>query len=195
MPTTVEPLSARRQQILDAAERLLRRYGFAKTTIADIAREAGIGVGTFYLEFPSKDAVVGELSLQNHRRVLEAMQGAAARRGSHANKLRNVLEERLRAFARIYSEGLHGGDLVHCSCAAVREAHQRFRMEEEELLADLLDDADRAGEFAVPQHPPTVARVILRLYDLFIVAEAEGKSDGDELEVTHRLVLRGLLRR
>jgi AcrR family transcriptional regulator len=191
MSTPGEPPSPRRQQILTAAERLLKRYGFAKTTVADIAREADIGVGSFYLEFASKEAVVGELSLQNHRQVLDRMRAAAARRGSHAARLRNTLEERLQAFARLTAADDHGKDLVECGCASVREVHQRFCAEEEALVATLLGEGDGAGEFAVP-HPPLAARIILRLYTSLA---SPGPSSADELEVTHRLILRGLLRR
>src|SRR4029079_9279854 len=67
----------RREQILSAADRLLRHYGPNKTTVADVAREAGIGVGSVYLEFPSKDALIEELSRARHRAVLAAMRAAA----------------------------------------------------------------------------------------------------------------------
>src|SRR5437763_1237801 len=41
-------------RILDAADRLLARYGYQKMTVDDLAREAGIGKGTVYLSFPGK---------------------------------------------------------------------------------------------------------------------------------------------
>src|SRR3954470_12265580 len=63
----------RREQILKAADRLLRHYGPHKTTVADVAREAGVGVGSVYLDFPSKDALVEELSRSRYRAVLDAM--------------------------------------------------------------------------------------------------------------------------
>src|SRR2546421_2828720 len=44
-------------RILDATERLLARYGFAKMTMEDIARDAGLGRRTIYLHFASKDDV------------------------------------------------------------------------------------------------------------------------------------------
>jgi AcrR family transcriptional regulator len=47
-----------RDAVLDAAERLLARYGYRKMTMDDLAREAGIGKGTTYLHFPSKQEVV-----------------------------------------------------------------------------------------------------------------------------------------
>src|SRR5262245_57560331 len=46
-----------RDLILDAADRLLARYGYQKMTIDDLAREVGIGKGTVYLHFNSKEDV------------------------------------------------------------------------------------------------------------------------------------------
>src|SRR5579862_5496214 len=71
----------RRRCILEAADRLLRHYGPQKTTVADVAREAGVGVGTVYLEFPSKDALVEELSRTRYRSVLRVMREAATAEG------------------------------------------------------------------------------------------------------------------
>lgn len=45
----------RENRILDAASQLFVHYGFDKTTISDIAREAGVSKGAIYLHFESKD--------------------------------------------------------------------------------------------------------------------------------------------
>src|SRR5918995_2109265 len=47
-----------KDSILDATDRLLARYGYRKMTVEDIAVEAGIGKGTIYLHFSSKEEVV-----------------------------------------------------------------------------------------------------------------------------------------
>ena len=47
-----------RDDVLDAVDRLLGRYGYGKMSIADVAREAGIGKGTVYLFFSSKEELV-----------------------------------------------------------------------------------------------------------------------------------------
>ena len=44
----------REERILDAAATLLVRWGFRKTTIDDVAREAGVGKGTIYLHWKDK---------------------------------------------------------------------------------------------------------------------------------------------
>lgn len=50
--------NVRRQEIFASFERLVARYGLDRVTMRDLAREAGIAVGSIYLEFPSKDALV-----------------------------------------------------------------------------------------------------------------------------------------
>ncbi|MDQ3950529.1 MAG: TetR/AcrR family transcriptional regulator, partial [Gemmatimonadota bacterium] len=45
---------AQRQRIIAAADRLLARQGFRGTTMEDVATAAGIGKGTTYLYFRSK---------------------------------------------------------------------------------------------------------------------------------------------
>jgi len=54
--------AARRDEILAAARRVFAERGFRGTTIADIAGEAGIALGTIYLYFPSKEAVFAALN-------------------------------------------------------------------------------------------------------------------------------------
>ncbi len=51
----------RRPQILDAAERCFALNGFHKTTMQDIAREAGMVPGNLYRYFPSKNAIIAGL--------------------------------------------------------------------------------------------------------------------------------------
>jgi AcrR family transcriptional regulator len=45
----------REERILDAAAALLVRWGYRKTTIDDVAREAGVGKGTIYLHWKDKN--------------------------------------------------------------------------------------------------------------------------------------------
>jgi AcrR family transcriptional regulator len=54
--------AARREEILAAARAVFARQGFRGTTIADIAEEAGIALGTIYLYFRSKEDVFAALN-------------------------------------------------------------------------------------------------------------------------------------
>lgn len=66
----------RGEQILAAAERLLLRHGYGRLTMEDVAREAGIGTGTIYLHWKSKEALFETVLL----RELAALWGELARR-------------------------------------------------------------------------------------------------------------------
>ena len=138
---------ARRQLVLQTAARLLRHYGPMKTTIADIAREAGIGVGSVYLEFCSKDDIVEALSAEGHARVVDAMRAALATTGSYADRLRAMLDARFAMFFQLSDEGAHAADLLHCERSAVQRIHKRFLEEQQALVTTFLTEAHRAGEF------------------------------------------------
>jgi len=141
---------ARRQTILDCAARLFRHYGPSKTTMADIAREAAVGVGTVYLVFPSKEAILEQLSKGAYEQVLDGMQKAADEHAStpFPERFLAVLEARLAAFQKLQTEGQHACELVHCKAPASKAAQERFRRDEQTLFAELLDDAFHAGETA-----------------------------------------------
>jgi AcrR family transcriptional regulator len=58
----------RHDAILDAAERLLARVPDRVASVAEVADEAGLGKGTVYLYFPSKE----ELLLAVHERAMDS---------------------------------------------------------------------------------------------------------------------------
>jgi AcrR family transcriptional regulator len=58
---TALPKSERRQQILTVARDVFARRGYHQTTIDDIALQAGVARGTFYLYFEDKRAVFSDL--------------------------------------------------------------------------------------------------------------------------------------
>jgi len=191
---------ARRKKILRSAEELLKHYGYAKTTVADIARQAGVGVGTVYLEFPSKDDIVAALAEHRHGTVLEALRRAANSGGSYADRLVTMLDERVAHFERYTHQGQHGRDMVTCGCPAVGMVHARYRADEAGLVAELLEQATQAGEFAVSD-PPRVARIILLFVDQLMDHPdlADQEKGGPERHRCTRLgaqlILNGLRRR
>ena len=68
-----EDLAAKRDLILDAAMSLLTEKGYTKTTMSDVARTAGIGRGTVYWHFESKDDLFFALISRELETMTEAM--------------------------------------------------------------------------------------------------------------------------
>ncbi len=75
-----------RTRILDAADRLFRHYGYAKTTVADLARDLGMSPANVYRFFGSKLEIVEAIAARmlGHRHELDlaivASPGTAAER-------------------------------------------------------------------------------------------------------------------
>jgi AcrR family transcriptional regulator len=74
----VDVHTIRREQILDAVERLLAKKGWAGTTFADICREAGISNGVLTYHFKDKDeillAVLEKVSRTSNDRFFSLLQ-------------------------------------------------------------------------------------------------------------------------
>ena len=188
----------RRRVILEAARRLLTHYGPQKTTIAEIAREAGVGVGTVYLDFASKEAILAVLSHDDHEDVLDDMRKAASLpRHDAAARLRLTLQAKVVGYMRVARRGAHAKDLLHCTHAAVREQHARFKEAARAIVAELLREGARRGELAVDD-PEQTAMVVLRAYASFsppwVFDEPEDKI-ALLVDHTHDLILFGLVAR
>jgi len=56
--------SRTKKKIYDVSISLLKKYGFNNVSIADISKNAGVSVGTFYHYFPSKNDIIIEIFRQ-----------------------------------------------------------------------------------------------------------------------------------
>lgn len=57
-------------RILDAAETLLVSFGYRRVTVDDVARRAGVGKGTVYLYWPSKEELFGTVLTRQSAQML-----------------------------------------------------------------------------------------------------------------------------
>src|SRR5436190_18648304 len=84
-----------RDEILDATDRLLSTSGYKKMTIDDLAREVGIGKGSVYLHFTSKE----EIALSHVDRIVDRLKARllkiAAEPILSEARLRRMLAERV----------------------------------------------------------------------------------------------------
>jgi AcrR family transcriptional regulator len=191
--------SPRRRTILRAAERLFEHYGLGKTTIADVAREAGVGVGTVYLEFAGKEAIVEELSRAKHETVLSAMRAASTRPDlTLLERVAAVFDARLAATFGLARAGMHACDLVRCRGEGpVAEASAAFLAEQRVLIVELVRLGARAKEID-SSDPDTTADALLACYATFSAPHVLGREEAAahrELARVHSVVLYGLARR
>jgi len=84
-----------RDLILDGVDVLLGRYGYKKMTMEDIAQHVGIGKGTIYLHFPSKEEVTLSHIDRIAERVLKQLKRVAQSDGLPEWRLREMLRMRV----------------------------------------------------------------------------------------------------
>jgi AcrR family transcriptional regulator len=68
---------ARRDHILDAAEKCFARAGFHRTTIQDICRQAGVSSGALYVYFDSKEALIAGICERDRAEFAERLTALA----------------------------------------------------------------------------------------------------------------------
>jgi AcrR family transcriptional regulator len=140
-------VAGHRDRILDAAERLLGRFGYRKMTVDDIAAEAGIGKGTVYLSFPSKEEVVLSTVDRIVERVWAAMEEAAARDASAPDRLRAMLRARILVrFEAVAAYSASLNDLLGGIRAALLARRVHHFEREIGVLARVIADGQQKGE-------------------------------------------------
>jgi TetR/AcrR family transcriptional regulator, repressor for uid operon len=68
---------ARREHILDAAERCFARAGFHRTTMQDICKQAGVSPGALYVYFDSKEALIAGIAERDRAEFADRLAGVA----------------------------------------------------------------------------------------------------------------------
>jgi len=67
-----------RAKLIKAAERLFTEQGFSKTSVSELARAAGIGKGTFYMFYKTKEELVCDLHSAIHQQWEHRFTGVLA---------------------------------------------------------------------------------------------------------------------
>ena len=197
----IAPKSAVKDAILDATDRLLARFGYRKMTVDDIATEAGIGKGTIYLHFSSKEEVV----LSHIDRIVERLQDRlreiASSDATAAERLRQMLLTRvLFRFDSIqhYTQSLN--DLLAVLRPGLLARRAQYFDSEAKIFAQVLNAGRQSGELSFDNDHAT-AHALLQATNGLLPYSLSTTELGAREDVEQRaadvanLMLNGLLSR
>jgi AcrR family transcriptional regulator len=136
----------RRAAVLDAALRVFGQYGYRRTSMDDIAREAGIAKGTIYLSFASKDEVFRALSQSLSERMLADAEAARNHPGTTSDKLAAMTAAWFGAYAETIRHSPHAAELMDAKHQLSADLVSRAASQYKRLVRDVLADAAAAGE-------------------------------------------------
>lgn len=197
----VIPREAVKDAILDATDRLLARYGYKKMTIEDISVEVGIGKGTIYLHFTSKEEIVLSHVDRIVERLKDRLREIAGSDAPAAERLRSMLLTRvLFRFDSIqhYTQSLN--DLLGALRPSLLARRALYFEAEAQIFAELLVAGRESGEFDFKDES-AIAHALLQATNGLLPYSLSTRELGEREEVEQRaagvadLVMRGLVNR
>jgi AcrR family transcriptional regulator len=127
------------QKIVEAAVSRFRYYGVAKTTMQEIARDAGVSVGTLYLYFKNKDDLVVACTndfVERHRREISEILAAEA---PAEERLRAYVLGRFRAAEEVRTGSRHAVELTRVVLRLKPDRAQEEGMMIWETVSEILE--------------------------------------------------------
>ncbi len=198
MPRVAAPLDVR-ESVLDAAARLMDRYGFKKMTMEDVAHEAGIGKATIYGYFENKEDVALSVIRRHQQWVKERWHEIADQDDPPDRRLREMLVYLVLAG---FDKAQRCRQSMDETLAALRhtilQRRYQFNAEMASLLAIVLQEGCDAGLFACSDTLVGAQAIITSLSGLNPTNLSPRElGERDEIEArTHQvidLLLSGLL--
>ncbi|HET6266773.1 MAG TPA: TetR/AcrR family transcriptional regulator [Acidobacteriota bacterium] len=190
-----------RDLILDGVDVLLARYGYRKMTMEDLARQVGIGKGTLYLHFDSKE----EVTLSHIDRIIERLvsqlQLIANESSTAEERIKKMLTARvLYRFdsVRGYSQSLN--DLLSSLRAGLLLHRERHFENEASVFAAVLEEGKTSGSFSFPD-TETAAHTLIWATNSLLPYSLSPKELGKRKEIERQvssiadLLLSGLVAR
>jgi AcrR family transcriptional regulator len=182
-------------RIVEVAEALFRRLGYAKTAVADIAAELGMSPANVYRFFPSKNAIVEAICRHCLSDVEEQAWKVARSKAPAAERMERLILEILAYHKENLITEQRVNDMV---LAAIEHSWETIRTHKE-VMANvtelILRDGIEAGEFE-PVDPRETAGLIMRSVLCFTHPLMLGQciEEGEDVEAEARASVRFLLR-
>lgn len=156
----VRPEAARRLML--SGLRAFAEHGYHATTTRDIAGGAGMSPAALYVHFPSKAALLFEISRSGHESALDLVTAAIARGADPVAGVRNLVTD----FVAWHAERHAVAKVVQYELNSLPEREYAIvaglRRRIEQAVRDVITDGVRSGVFDVPD-VRTAARAVLSL--------------------------------
>jgi AcrR family transcriptional regulator len=190
-----------REAILEATDVLLSRNGYKKMTIDGLAREVGIGKGSVYLHFASKEEIV----LSHIDRIIERLKSSLREIASSGR----TVDERLKLMLRKrvmfrfdsvqhYSQSLD--ELLSKIRPRLLDRRKKYFSEEAKIFAEVILEGQRAGSFVDTDAEQLAKSMLIATnsllpYSLSVAELGNRREIGRTIDQLADVLIRGLYKR
>jgi len=174
--------------ILEAAVKVFARQGFYQSTVAQIAREAGVADGTIYLYFKNKDDILVQFFSYRTKQVFDRFRAEVNNSVNSLDKLRNLIRRHLTEFQRdrdmavVYQVETHQNSRL--ADAQIREMSQMYQ----DLVSDIVETGQQEGRIRKDLYVGLVKRFILGAVDEVINTWLHSDKNYDLVSMADPLV-------
>ena len=175
-------------RILEAAVKVFARQGFYQSTIAQIAKEAGVADGTIYLYFKNKDDILVQFFSYRTKQVFERFRAEVKIADNSLDKLRNLIRRHLAEFQRdrdmavVYQVETHQNSRLAES--QIREMAQMYQ----DLISEIVELGQQEGRIRKDLYVGLVKRFILGGVDEVINTWLHSEKEYDLVSMADPLV-------
>ncbi len=183
----------KRSEIAQKAIAVLAKRGFQATTIQEIADAAGLGKGTIYHYFKTKEEILLVVSEQMFREMERSFGAALLRINEPMEKLAALIEEALHVTEDlehlfiIYTElwlmnvrGDHSGDFV----SIMKRLHNDLK----DLVARMIEEGKKQGFWSKDTDSDALANYLISSFDGVIAHYMMDKESFDMKRVTKEFI-------
>ncbi|HOI53657.1 MAG TPA: TetR family transcriptional regulator [Phycisphaerae bacterium] len=160
-----EERQRRNEAILDTVERVFREKGYVATTTEEIAQAAGVGVGTIYNSFSSKERLYGAVIERIADALLEKMRDLASRPLDAEEVLEALIRMRLADYDR------HRLFFVLFSCEQSSDAYPQPEALSDRVVSSYYRYLDMVGKLL---ERGVEARLFEGIHPLYLALSFEG---------------------
>ena len=185
-----------REMILEEARRLFARYGFRKTSLADIVRGLGVGKTAVYHHFPGGKSEIIDACLQREEEaILLKMRAAVDRQPDPRQQLQAMVTAKLEHITGLREVLAMGGEVGQELSQLYHRHERRFHLYEEGLIESILRRGQEIGVFrpADPQRLARGLRTLLDQLEIEIAFDSGTGVDGGRLDTIFDLMFHGLV--
>lgn len=172
MPKIIENV---RELLLETAKEQIRLQGYSKTTIRSVASACGLGVGTVYNYFKSKDMLIAAFMLEDWQECLTCMK-------SHSSQdfevVLNEIYVSLQKFIQNHQALFSDSDAAKVFAIAFNERHKQLRGQLAEIILPLCNNSKAENKEFLAEF----------IAEALLTWTVEGKSF-NELSAMFRLLL------
>lgn len=174
-----------KEQIAETFERHVGRFGYAKTTLDDVARELRISKKTIYVHFDGKRDIYGHIVGQQAKREQAKLRAMIADMPTHRQKAEALLKFVIGSARAHIAETTEAEWLQEYEIAA-----DAFAKANGDLLREVVEDGIAAGEFADGDAAlvERMAKAMLLEYVVMVNADPEYNRDEELVERLLRFI-------